>query len=67
MSDIKALLAVENFGDIFKNSLMRVLLVASLTNIGSIVGAVLGGYVIMQVTGTESSDILFAGLKVIGL
>jgi pheromone shutdown protein TraB len=58
---------VENFGDIFKNSLMRVLLVASLTNIGSLVGAFLGGIVIMRVTGTNPSDIIFAGLKVIGL
>lgn len=66
-SDIKALLAVENFGDIFKNSLMRVLLVASLTNIGSIAGAFLGGIVIMNVTGTKPSDIIFAALKVIGL
>ena len=66
-SDIKALLAVENFGDIFKNSLMRVLLVASLTNIGSIVGAFLGFKVIMLVTGTNPNDIIFAGLKVLGI
>ena len=66
-SDIKALLAVENFGDIFKNSLMRVLLVASLTNIGSLVGACLGGIVIMRITGINPSDIIFAGLRVIGL
>jgi pheromone shutdown-related protein TraB len=66
-SDFKALFAVENFGDIFKNSIMRVLLVASLTNIGSIVGAFLGGIVIMKVTGTDPSDIIFAGLKAIGL
>ena len=66
-SDIKSLLAVENFGDIFKNSLMRVLLVASLTNIGSVVGAFLGFKVIMLVTGTDPNDIIFAGLKVLGL
>jgi pheromone shutdown-related protein TraB len=66
-SDIKALLAVESFGDIFKNSLMRVLLVASLTNIGSVVGAFVGGIVIMNVTGTKPSDFIFAALKVIGL
>jgi pheromone shutdown-related protein TraB len=65
-SDIKALLAVENFGDIFKNSLMRVLLVASLTNIGSIVGAIFAGSVIMQITGKNPSDIIFAGLRTLG-
>lgn len=66
-SDVKALFAVEKFGDIFKNSIMRVLLVASFTNIGSVVGAFLGGFVILKVTGTEPSEIIFAGLKVIGL
>jgi pheromone shutdown-related protein TraB len=66
-SDVKALFAVENFSDIFKNSIMRVLLVASLANIGSVVGAVLGGYVIMQVTGFDPRDIIFAGLKTLGL
>ena len=66
-SDIKALFAVETFSEIFKNRIMRVLLVASFANIGSIVGALLGGYVIMQVTGFDPMDILFAGLRVLGL
>lgn len=66
-SDIKALFAVETFSEIFKNRIMRVLLVASFANIGSIVGAFLGGYVIMQVTGFDPRDILFAGLRVLGL
>jgi pheromone shutdown-related protein TraB len=66
-SDIKALFAVENFSDIFKNNIMRVLLVASFANIGSVVGAVLGGYIIMQVTGFDPRDIIFAGLKTLGL
>jgi pheromone shutdown-related protein TraB len=65
-SDIKALFAVENFSDIFKNNIMRVLLVASFANIGSVVGAVLGGYIIMQVTGFDPKHIIFAGLKVLG-
>jgi hypothetical protein len=46
---------------------MRVLLVANFANIGSIVDAFLGGYVIMQVTGFDPRDILFAGLRVLGL
>jgi pheromone shutdown-related protein TraB len=66
-SDIKALFAVETFSEIFKNRIMRVLLVASFANIGSIVGAFLGGYVIMQVTGFDPRDILFASLRVLGL
>jgi len=65
-SDIKALFAVENFSDIFKNNIMRVLLVASFANIGSVVGAVLGGYIIMQVTGFDPKDIIFVGLRTLG-
>ncbi len=65
-SDIKALFAVENFSDIFKNNIMRVLLVASFANIGNVVGAILGGYIIMQVTGFDPKDIIFAGLRTLG-
>jgi len=65
-SDIKALFAVENFSDIFKNNIMRVLLVASFANIGNVVGAILGGYIIMQVTGFDPRDIIFAGLRTLG-
>lgn len=66
-SDFKALLAVENFRDIFKNNLMRVLLVASLTNIGCLAGAALGGIAIMHVTGIDPKDIISTSLKVLGL
>ena len=66
-SDIKALFMVETFSEIFKNRIMRVLLVASFANIGSILGAILGGYVIMQVTGVDPRDILFAGLRTLGI
>jgi pheromone shutdown-related protein TraB len=65
-SDIKALFAVENFGEIFKNRVMKILLVASLTNIGSLVGAVLGGFIIVHLTGIDPRDILFAGLRTLG-
>lgn len=66
-SDIKALFAVENFSEIFNNRIMRVLLVASFANIGNIVGAILGGWIITQITGVNPSDILHAGLKFFGL
>jgi pheromone shutdown protein TraB len=65
-SDIKALLAVESVSEIFKNRIMRILLVASFANIGSIAGALLGGYVIMQITGIDPRDIISVGLKTLG-
>jgi len=65
-SDIKSLLAVESFSDIFKNKIMKILLVASLSNIGSIAGAFLGGYIIMHITGIDPRDVLSAGLKTLG-
>jgi hypothetical protein len=54
---------VENFGDIFKNSIMRVLLVASFTNIGSLAGAYLGFVVIIHVTGIDPREIISSGIS----
>ena len=51
----------------FKNKFMRVLLVASFANIGSMAGAFLAVYVMMQVTGIDPRDIFFAGFKTLGI
>ena len=40
---------------------MRVLLVASFANIGSMIGTFLGVYVMIQVTGLDPRDILLSG------
>ena len=45
---------------------MRVLLVASFANIGAN-WTLLGVYVMMQITGLDPRDILFTGLKTIGI
>ncbi|HPT80617.1 MAG TPA: TraB/GumN family protein [Methanosarcina thermophila] len=66
-ADIKALAGIETFSEMFKNKFMRVLLVASFANIGSMTGTFLGAYVMMQVTGIDPREILLAGLNAIGL
>ena len=65
--DIKALAGIETFSEMFKNRFMRVLLVASFANIGSMTGTFLGAYVMMHVTGLDPREILLAGLNAIGL
>lgn len=66
-ADIKALAGIETFREMFKNSFMRVLLVASFANIGSMTGTFLGAYVMMHVTGLDPREILLAGFNAIGL
>ena len=66
-ADIKALAGVETFKEMFKNKFMRVLLVASFANLGSMTGAFLAAYIMMQITGIDPRDILMAGFKNIGL
>ena len=66
-ADIKALAGVETFKEMFKNKFMRVLLVASFANLGSMTGAFLAAYVMIQVTGIDPRDILMAGFKTLGL
>jgi len=51
----------------FKNKFMRVLLVASFANLGSMTGAFLAAYVMIQITGIDPRDILMAGFKTLGL
>jgi pheromone shutdown-related protein TraB len=63
----KALSGEGSIMDLFKNRIMRVLLVASLANIGSIAGTLLAVSVIIQVTGLDPRDILFTGLKTLGI
>jgi pheromone shutdown-related protein TraB len=66
-ADIKALAGIETFREMFKNKFMRVLLVASFANIGSMTGTFVGAYVMMQVTGLDPRDILLSGFSALGL
>jgi pheromone shutdown-related protein TraB len=65
--DIKALAGIDTFKEMFKNRFMRVLLVASFANIGSVIGTFLGAYVMIQVTGLDPRDILLSGFSALGL
>lgn len=65
--DIKALAGIETFKEMFKNRFMRVLLVASFANIGSVIGTFLGAYVMLQVTGLDPKDLLSSGFSALGL
>ena len=66
-ADIKALAGIETFREMFKNKFMRVLLVASFANIGSMTGTFVAAYVMMQVTGLDPRDIILTGFNAIGL
>ena len=66
-ADIKALAGVETFKEMFKNKFMRVLLVASFANIGSMTGTFVAAYVMMHVTGIDPRDVLLSGFNAIGL
>lgn len=65
--DIKALVGIENFRDMLKNKFMRVLLVASFANIGSIIGTFLGVHIMLKVTGLDPVEIITAGFGALGL
>jgi len=65
--DIKALAGIETFREMFKNRFMRVLLVASFANVGSVIGTFLGAYVMVQVTGIDPRDVILSGFSALGL
>jgi len=65
--DFKKLIEVETTGSMLDNNLFRVILVAALANIGSMIGTFLGVYVMMQIAGIDPRDVISAGLRGIGL
>lgn len=68
--DLKSLMEAESIKDMMKNNFFRVLLVTSLSNLGAMVGSIVGAYVILQILGIEAQDFLesalHAGLAVLG-
>jgi len=64
--DIKALAGIETFREMFKNRFMRVLLVASFANVGSVIGTFLGAYVMVQVTGIDPREVILSGFSALG-
>jgi pheromone shutdown-related protein TraB len=67
MDDVKALLGVETLKEMFKNKFMRVLLVASFANLGSMAGVVLAVYVVSQIISIDPRVIFMAGFKTLGI
>ncbi|MDI6888498.1 MAG: TraB/GumN family protein [Methanocellales archaeon] len=49
--DLVALTNIETFGELMKNRLFRVILVAALANIGSIIGTFVGAWFVFNLTG----------------
>ncbi|MDD2438929.1 MAG: TraB/GumN family protein [Methanosarcinaceae archaeon] len=64
--DVKALFGVETFREMLKNRFMRVLLVASFANIGSVIGTFLGVHIMLQVTGLDPIEIIKTGFSALG-
>lgn len=56
--DFKRLIETENINEMFSIPLFRVLLVAALANVGSVVGTFLGIYVILNLAGFNPVDVL---------
>jgi pheromone shutdown-related protein TraB len=65
--DFKKLIEVETTGSMLENKLFRVILVAALANIGSMIGTFVGVYVMMQIAGIDPRDVISAGFSTIGL
>jgi pheromone shutdown protein TraB len=56
--NFKELIETESFNEMFKVPLFRVLLVAALANLGSVIGTFLGIYVILNLVGFNPVDVL---------
>ncbi len=68
--DLKRLIEAESIKDMMQNNFFRVLLVTSLTNLGAMVGSLLGAYLILHTLGISPVEFfesaLSAGLATIG-
>lgn len=56
--DIRTMMEAETFKEMLNNRMFRVILVASLANLGSIVGTFLGAYVILSLTGIDPRELV---------
>ncbi|MBN2111222.1 MAG: TraB/GumN family protein [Methanosarcinaceae archaeon] len=69
--DFKGMADIESTGDMMKNNVFRVILVAALANVGSMIGTFLGVYVMLEVTGIDPQEMIHngisAGLAALGL
>ena len=61
--DLKEIMKLETFSEMKKNNFFRVILVAGLANIGSVIGSIIALYVVVTITGLDPRDIIEAGLN----
>jgi len=62
VEDVKEMLKAESFGDLMRNRMFKVIFVAALANIGSMIGTFLGAYVVLRVVGLDIHHV-FEGLS----
>ncbi len=60
--DFKELVEIETTSDMMQNNLFRVVMVAALANLGSIIGTFIGIHVMLEVTGANPQVIIQNGL-----
>ncbi len=56
--DLEELTKAESIRELMKNRVFRILLVAALTNVGSMIGTIYGAYMIAQITGINIPEII---------
>ena len=64
--DIHEIANAESLHEMMNNNLFRVILVAALANLGSIVGTFIGAYVVLQVSGIDIETIRAEIMSVFG-
>ncbi|MDI6902296.1 MAG: TraB/GumN family protein [Methanocellales archaeon] len=63
--DMRMMMNAETLGDLMKNRLFRVILVAALANIGSVIGTFIGIFVVLHITGIDPRVIIGQALSMV--
>ncbi len=66
VEDLKTMMDVETFSELMNNGFFRVIFVAALANMGSIIGTFLGAYVVLQFTGLELDVLVSDAISIFG-
>ncbi|MDK2892451.1 TraB/GumN family protein [Methanohalophilus sp.] len=61
--DLKEITELETFSEMQNNNFFRVILVAALANLGSVIGSIVGLYIVVTTTGLDPRDIIEAGFN----
>jgi len=66
VEDMKTMMDVETFSELMNNRFFRVIFVAALANMGSIIGTFLGAYAVLQFTGLELDVLVSDAISIFG-